>query len=123
MHVVNGIAYAGDRPKPCWGVKAVEPLGGHRLRLRFADHTERIFDITPLLDEGVFERLRDEAFFMKARVDGGTVVWDDMLDIAPETLYEQSTPVGCDYEQCPSRDSHAAGCVAEERERYLGDGE
>ena len=90
MHVVDGIAYAGDRLEPRWVVKKVEPLDGYRLRLRFADQTERVFDITSLLDEGVFGRLRDEALFAQAHVDGGTVVWDDMLDIAPETLYEQS---------------------------------
>lgn len=93
MHVVNGIAYAGDRQEPCWRVKEVEPLDGYRLRLRFADKTERVFDITPLLDEGVFRKLRDEALFAKAHIDGGTVVWNDMLDIAPETLYEQSVLV------------------------------
>ena len=29
----------------------------------------------------------------KAHLDGITVVWDDTLDIAPESLYEKGTPI------------------------------
>ncbi len=31
--------------------------------------------------------------FLTAKADCGTVVWDDDIDIAPEHLYESSTPM------------------------------
>ena len=34
------------------------------------------------------------SFFLCAKAECGTVVWDDDVDIAPEHLYECSKPVG-----------------------------
>ena len=41
---------------------------------------------------GVFEPLRDQAFFVKVRVDpdAATVIWPNGADLAPETLYEEA---------------------------------
>jgi Protein of unknown function (DUF2442) len=44
----------------------------------------------PYLDKGVFKALRDEFFFRKAHVCWGTVVWDDDVDMSPDTLYLES---------------------------------
>jgi len=62
--------------------------GGFRIRLTFNDLSERTVDFRPWLEGPVFQALKDPAYFQKFFVDGGTVVWPNGADIAPETLYE-----------------------------------
>ncbi len=74
-------------------VIGVEVIGDHRLRLSFEDGT--VGDVA--FDErewhGVFEPLADRAFFAQVRVDpeGGTIVWPNGADMAPEPLYAEAT--------------------------------
>ncbi len=65
--------------------------GGFRIRLTFNDLTERTVDFRTWLEGPVFEALKDPAYFREFFVDGGTVVWPNGADIAPETLYEAAT--------------------------------
>jgi len=51
----------------------------------------KYFDVKPYLDFPAFRRLKEGNLFAKAHVANGTVVWDDRLDLAPETLYLQGT--------------------------------
>ena len=78
-------------------VMSVRPLPGYRLELTFEDGKCGVFDVSPLLDKGVFKRLTNKAVYDAVRVENGTVVWPGDLDIAPETLYEE-----CE-ETCPAR--------------------
>lgn len=89
MHIVNGIAYAGD-PTPVMKVSGVRPLEGHRLWVRFNTGEVRIVDFKTLLEEPAFAALRDEKTFREVYIDYGVTVWlDGEIDIAPEALYEQ----------------------------------
>lgn len=78
--------------KPLVHVAAVEVIADHRLRLTFVDGT--VGDVSFAADEwrGVFEPLRDPAFFAQVSVDPqwGTVVWPGGLDMAPEPLYDEA---------------------------------
>jgi len=48
----------------------VAPLDGYRLHLRFDDGVEGTFDLPPRVEfTGVFEPLRDPAFFAQVTVD------------------------------------------------------
>jgi hypothetical protein len=81
-----------------YDIHTVEYLGGHRLRLRFADGLVGEVDLAPKLESWmgpIFEPLRDPAFFGKVRVDpeSWTVVWPNGADLAPEVLHDQSVPV------------------------------
>ncbi|MEO5330845.1 MAG: DUF2442 domain-containing protein [Magnetococcus sp. YQC-5] len=74
-------------------VLEVDVVPSHHLKLRFDNGEERLFDVRPYLDRGVFQKLRNPHLFALARVAFGTVTWPGELDIAPETLYVRSTPI------------------------------
>ena len=61
---------------------------GFRIHLTFNDGTEATVDFEAWLTGPIFEPLRDLAYFQKFFLAGGTVVWPNGADIAPETLYE-----------------------------------
>ena len=75
---------------PEWVVREAAPHEDYTIELVFADGQHRVFDAAPLLEESFYKPLRQLPRFLSARVECGTVVWDDVLDIAPETLYERS---------------------------------
>jgi hypothetical protein len=68
-----------------------EYCGGFRIRLTFNDHSEKTIDFRQWLEGPVFEPLKDRAYFRRFFLDGGTVVWPNGADIAPETLYKATT--------------------------------
>lgn len=79
-------------------IKAVEHLGGFRLRLTFADGLLFDLDLEEKLQGHVgtvFEPLRDPEFFARASVDPeiGTVVWPNGADLAPDALHERAARV------------------------------
>ncbi|MBI3665218.1 MAG: DUF2442 domain-containing protein [Acidobacteria bacterium] len=65
-----------------------EYRGGYRIHLTFNDNSEKTVDFGPWLAGPVFEPLKDLNYFRRFFLDGGTVVWPNGADIAPETLYE-----------------------------------
>ena len=75
---------------PSWIVKDVQPLADYSLLLTFADGSKKTYDAKPLLEKPIYSDLKNQAFFQKAKVSCGTVVWNDDIDIAPEHLYECS---------------------------------
>jgi hypothetical protein len=65
----------------------------HTLLLVFENGEKRRFDMKPLLDKKPFSKLKDSPLFLKATVAYGTVVWPGNIDIAPETLWDESEPL------------------------------
>jgi hypothetical protein len=65
-----------------------EYRGDHRIRLTFSDGSQKTVDFRGWLTGPVFEPLRDESYFRRFFIGGGTVAWPNGADIAPETLYE-----------------------------------
>lgn len=75
-------------------IVTAKPLGDYRLHLRFEDGVEGAVDLAPHLSfRGIFEPLRDPAYFALVRVDQelGTVVWPNGADLDPDVLYGRVT--------------------------------
>ena len=71
-------------------IVAAKAVGDYRLHLCFEDGMEGVVDLAPVLSfRGVFEPLRDPAYFAQVRVDpeAGSVAWPNGADLAPETLH------------------------------------
>ncbi len=85
-------------------VKAVVPTNEYQLRMRFTNGETGVFDCSQLLKFGVFREFQDIAYFKRASVAHGTVVWPNEQDICPDTLYEDSiklTPQIADHNDAP----------------------
>jgi len=65
----------------------------YTLTLLFENQKKRIFDMIPYLEKRPFTKLKIIELFMKAEVAYGTVVWPGEIDIAPETLWDNSKSV------------------------------
>ncbi len=79
---------------PAWVVTDVQPKEDYTMLITFADGTRKIYNARPLLEKAIYSQLKSLAFFLGARAECGTVVWNDDIDIAPEHLYEYSKPLG-----------------------------
>ena len=68
----------------------VQYLHDYELLITFSNGEKRVYDGQEDITQGVFTQLRNKALFARARIERGTVVWNDELDIAPEALYAES---------------------------------
>lgn len=73
-------------------VISVKPRSDFQLDLEFENGERRRFDVRPLLGLKPWVRISSPRIFQLACVEYGTVVWPDEVDIAPETLYDDSVP-------------------------------
>jgi hypothetical protein len=91
MHIINNIAYAGEK-EPLLKVVGVKPLEGYRLWLRFSNGEARVFDFSPMFQFPVFDKLKDARAFNEVYLDYGAPTWlEGTVDLSPEMLYENST--------------------------------
>ena len=61
--------------------------GAYRIHLVFNDRSTGTVDFRRWLKGPVFQPLKDLDFFRRFFVEGGTVVWPNGADLAPEALY------------------------------------
>ena len=74
-------------------VNKVTPAENYLLYLEFNNGEKRVFDVKPYLQYDVFEDLKAPGIFYSAKVNDGTVHWQNDTDLCPDTLYLESKPV------------------------------
>jgi len=77
----------------CPGAQSVKPLPEYRLLIAFENSEQRVFDVKPFLDLGLFRELRDVAMFNTVYVSFDAVAWGNGVDLCPDVLYRDSLPV------------------------------
>ncbi len=65
----------------------VKALPDYVIEAEFANGEARRFDMQPYLDYPAFSLLKENGLFMRAHVEHGVVVWNDEIDLSPDTLY------------------------------------
>ena len=68
-------------------VVQIEVIHDYVVRFTFSDGTVRDIDLERFLHGGIFEQVRDPAFFRRARVAYGTIAWPNEADLDPNVLY------------------------------------
>lgn len=63
------------------------------LDLFYSNGEQRRFDMRPLLAIKPWNKIAAPELFRLAQAQYGTVVWPGEIDIAPETLYDDSVPM------------------------------
>ena len=71
-------------------IKQVKPLENYNLLLTFENGERRQFDMSPYLNIGIFQELKDEKMFRTVKTNFDTIEWDNEADIDPEILYKES---------------------------------
>ena len=80
-------------------VASVQPLQGFMVRVIFENGVVREIDLEPYLHGPIFAPLRaDRALFCAARVEGGTIAWENGADIDSDVLYYNLTPAWMEQE-------------------------
>lgn len=62
------------------------------IEAEFATGELRRFDMRPYLGYPAFAALSDTNLFVRAHVEHGVVVWNDEIDLSPDTLYLRGLP-------------------------------
>ena len=94
------------------------------LHLRFEDGVEGVVDLAPYLSfQGVFEPLRNPAYFAQVRVvpELGSVAWPNGADLDPDVLYGRLTGTREQVVRASANDREAG--EAQDRRETVGDRE
>ncbi len=72
---------------------AVKANDDHSLDLKFSDGKVKRFEVTPYLEFGIFQELKDLNYFKRVRLALNTVQWPNDQDFSPDTLYLEGKDV------------------------------
>lgn len=68
-------------------VKKAHPNKDYTINIVFDNGEEKIFDVTPYLDKGIFRELNDTRLFRTVKPFLGSIQWKNGQDFCPDTLY------------------------------------
>lgn len=72
-----------------WDVTFVKSENHLALKVKFSDGLQGTVSFKPSHLTGVFESLKDKAYFNKVYVDHGVVTWPGELDLAPDAMHAE----------------------------------
>ncbi len=72
------------------GIKEVKVIENYKLKLKFENNEEKVFDLKPYLNLGKFSELQNPELFKKVRISFDTIEWPNGIDLDPEFLYKHS---------------------------------
>jgi hypothetical protein len=73
-------------------VVKVSPRNDYKLYLTFTTGEEKVFDMTPYLEKGMFKELKNPSIFNSVHPFLGSIQWNNGLDLCPDTLYLGGMP-------------------------------
>jgi hypothetical protein len=76
-----------------YAVKKVQAIENYFLNLIFETGEEKIFDMKPYLNRGIFKELLDVELFKKVHISFDTIEWENGVDLDPEVLYEMGLSI------------------------------
>ncbi|QEP42096.1 DUF2442 domain-containing protein [Ectothiorhodospiraceae bacterium BW-2] len=68
-------------------VTQVHVIDNTKIEALFADGERRLFDLSRYFDYPAFRPLQNPDIFQQVHVEHGVVVWNDDIDLSPDTLY------------------------------------
>ncbi len=71
-------------------VKEVKPDNDYVLVLTFENGEKKLFDVKPYLNIGLFQELKNINIFNSVKPFLGSILWENGLDLCPDTLYLES---------------------------------
>ncbi|WP_420207964.1 DUF2442 domain-containing protein [Candidatus Electronema sp. JC] len=74
-------------------VKNAVPDKDYTVKMIFDNDEEKLFDVKPYLEKGVFQELKDMQIFKTVRPVMGSIQWKNGQDFCPDTLYLQSKEI------------------------------
>ena len=72
--------------KPILEIKSVKTLANYHLEVEFEDGLKKNINFLPFIKDGVSKQLANKQMFNTAKVDYGTVVWENGYDVCPLVL-------------------------------------
>lgn len=69
---------------------SAKPLPDYKVAVVFNNGMDGVFDCKYLLDYETSAALADYAVFSQVRAEHGTLCWPGDIDVAPETVWEES---------------------------------
>lgn len=97
----------------------VIPGNDYVLTVTFDNGECGILDMKPVLEFGVFQRLKDKDAFNRVRVSFDTIEWDCGVDLDPEYVYQTCMATDAAMDRaCPTKQADSASAVCESGGKY-----
>ncbi len=68
-------------------IKEVLPVENYKLKVVFDTDEEKVVDLSPIIDKGIFRELKDPFYFKQVINQRYFIEWPHEQDLSSDTLY------------------------------------